>query len=263
MTPTRDSSPEPAQGTATAGLELPAPEETAMFLDFDGVLTEIGETPDGIRVDEAVHEMLPLLLAGTGGATAIISGRTISDIRKFLPGFTGVVVGGHGAERARGDEVTEHPLAGSEAVREMTERLHDFARGRDGLLVEQKPAGVVLHYRKAAGREGEVREFMNALLPDFPGFALTPAKMALELRPDDVGKRHAVSDLASEAPFKGRRPVYFGDDTTDEEAMEWVLEQGGVAVKVGEGDSCAQERVEGPRHVADYLTRWCGGKEAF
>ncbi|SFP64869.1 trehalose 6-phosphatase [Tranquillimonas alkanivorans] len=244
----------------TADPVLPPPDRTALFLDFDGTLVDIVETPDGVTVPAHVHDVLAALAAATGGATAIISGRTVSDVRKFLHGFDGTIVGSHGAEWFADGELESHPLAGSDAVAEATARAHAFAEGDDRLLVEEKPAGVVLHYRRAPEREDEVRAAVKTIARGIEGLVPSPAKMACELRPADVSKRGAVARLAGDAPFAGRTPAYFGDDHTDEAAMEWVLEQGGTAVKIGEGKSCAPHRLATPADVVALLADWTGGK---
>ena len=70
----------------------------AIFTDFDGTLVEIAPSPDAVMVPESLQDRLQALHGALGGALAIISGRTISDIDRFLPGQNLSVTGSHGAE---------------------------------------------------------------------------------------------------------------------------------------------------------------------
>ncbi len=56
--------------------------------------------------------------------------------------------------------------------------------------------------------------------------------------------------------FKGTTPIFFGDDVTDEPALHWVTEQGGLAVKVGEGETAAGCRLGDPQAARRTLRRW-------
>ena len=233
--------------------------EAAFFLDFDGVLVGLAETPDAIEVRPEVPRLLDRLHESTDGAVAIVSGRSVSDIRRFLPDFPGVVVGSHGAEidRGRGPERTVDPSFESvEALRKMVE---GFAYTDPAYIAEPKPMGVVLHFRRKPELRGAAYHMLDAALQEFDGFHIHHSKMAFEVRPDGVGKEKAVQALMREPPFAGRRPVYFGDDVTDELALEWVGSQGGVSVKVGDGQTAAKCRLRDPAAVRAALARQLAG----
>lgn len=236
--------------------DLPPPDRTALFLDFDGTLVDLAETPQGVSVPADLDLLLSDLARATSGALAIVSGRSVEQILGFLPGYAGVIAGGHGAETFRNGETRLHPLAGSPEVGDAIRRAHAFARSDDRLLVEEKPSGVVLHYRRAPDRAGAVLEEMQAIVTGSDALVVARAKMAVEIRPADASKDRAVARLAAEAPFADREGWVFGDDDTDEDAMRWMLEQGGRAVKVGEGESAAPHRLPGPDAVRSLLRRW-------
>ena len=240
-----------AEGHDPALQTLPAFEtvEAAFFLDFDGVLVGLAETPGAIEVDPEVPRLLEGLHAVTRGAVAIVSGRSVEDIRRYLPRFPGIVVGSHGAEIDRGsgpERMVDPDPACVEALRKMVE---GFAYTDPAYIAEPKPMGVVLHFRRKPELRGAAYHMLEAALQDFDGFHIHHSKMAFEVRPDGVGKEHAVETLMGEAPFQGRRPVYFGDDVTDERALEWVRDQGGVSVKVGDGQTAAGCRLNTPDDV--------------
>jgi trehalose 6-phosphate phosphatase len=233
--------------------------EAAFFLDFDGVLVALADTPDGIEVKPEVPRLLSQLHESTDGAVAIVSGRAVADIRRFLPDFPGVVVGSHGAEidRGHGPERMVDPDPGSVAA--LRKIVEGFAHTDPAYIAEPKPMGAVLHFRRKPELRGAAYHMLDAAMQEFEGFHIHHSKMAFEIRPDGVGKENAVEALMQEAPFAGRRPVYFGDDVTDELALEWVGEQGGVSCKVGDGQTAARCRLRDPAAVRSALARQVSG----
>lgn len=239
---------------------LPRPARAALFLDFDGTLVDLAPTPDGIVVPPGLPHLLEVLSDRTGGALALVSGRSVEALSGFLPGFDGPMVGGHGAQLRLDGQVTQHAFAQSDALRRITEAAQRFAAQHDGLLAEPKPTGVVLHYRGAPAREAEVLAFAGALAEATAGIELHDAKMAAELRPEDVGKDRAVAHLLGKAPFHGRVAVFCGDDATDEPAMRLAVALGGTACKIGHGDSVAPLRVARPADLLAALQLWSEGE---
>ena len=227
-------------------------ENSALFLDFDGVLVEIAARPDAVEVPAGLPEMLRRLHSALNGAVALISGRHVADLQKFLPDLQAVIAGSHGAEIALGGEI-QPAFRIDLDVATIHAAAHDMAKDHAALLIEEKPHGVVMHYRADPGLESFVRSAMSDLQARFPGTKLQPAKMAVELLPQGAGKDGALARLMADPPFAGRIPVYAGDDLTDEPAMVEAISRGGVAIKIGEGDSLAQYRMSGPKDLAAWL----------
>ena len=225
------------------------PAQDALFLDFDGTLVEIAPRPDAIVVPEELPGLLARLCEAAEGAVAILSGRMLADLERFLDGFPGVLIGSHGAER-RGAPAPPPP----EGLWELQAEVRRIAE-EEGLLAEIKTRGAALHFRQVPELEATARGLAEALAAAFPAFAVQPAKMAFELKPKGAAKDRAMVEVMREPPFAGRRPVYLGDDATDEPALSWVVARGGVAVKVGEGDSAAPHRLEDPGEVLAWLMR--------
>ena len=203
----------------------------ALFLDFDGTLVELAETPDSIRVPGALRALLDRLSRKLEGRLAIVSGRAIADLDLYV-GTAGIsVAGSHGLElRAPDGRVSRPPPVA--ALEDARIEVASFAVGREGLLVEEKPASVALHYRRAPALEGEVAAFM-AGLAERTGLAVQAGKMVAELRPPGPTKGDAVVALMAEPAFDGARPVVVGDDITDEDAFEAAVRLGGDGVLVG------------------------------
>jgi trehalose 6-phosphate phosphatase len=237
-------------------LDMPRTEDAALFLDFDGTLVEIADTPDGVVVPDAVPAILSRAMDRLDGRVALVSGRSVAALERFLPAFEGTLIGSHGAER-RVDGQTSHTAEFDRTVIETLQRLvADFASLRPSFLVEPKPTGVVLHYRQAQEHGALALHFMDSLACAAEGFRLQPALCAYELKPDTVGKDVALAALWEDAAFAGKTPIYAGDDLTDEPALEWVESKGGVAVKIGGADTAATHHLPDPAALRERLEKW-------
>lgn len=231
------------------------PEDAALFLDFDGCLVEIAPTPDSIIVPDDLPGLLAGLHRRLRGAVALISGRNVDDLRRYLPDFPGAIAGSHGAELALPGQAIQPPGGTAIDIAALHEQARAIAAAHDGLLVEPKPHGVVLHYRARPELADWVGDAMGDLAAGYPMLAIQPAKMACELRPRDAGKDRALERLMDMAEFQGRVPVYAGDDLTDEIAIAAAQARGGFGIKIGKGDSVAQYRLPGPAALAQWLAR--------
>jgi trehalose 6-phosphate phosphatase len=209
----------------------------ALFLDFDGTLVELADAPDAIAVPTALKPLLDRVTGRLEGRLAVVSGRAIDDLQSHLGSSALVLSGSHGAELryADGRRVPVSAPPGLAAARAEIER---FAAGAGGLLVEDKPTGVALHYRLAPERERAVGDFLEELAHR-SGLALQRGKMVAELRPPGADKGAALRRLMAEPPFAGARPVFVGDDLTDEHAFEAAVALGGAGILVGPPRSTA------------------------
>jgi trehalose 6-phosphate phosphatase len=235
----------------------PPPEqidEIALFLDFDGTLVELAETPDSIRVSPQLSPLLSRLAERLRGRLAIVSGRAIGDLERYLPCNGLAVSGSHGLElRLRDGSFV--PLAVPRGLDHARERSVRFAGAIPGLLVEEKPFSIAIHYRKVPEREAEVHEFMSRLAAG-SGLIVQHGKMVVELRPPGADKGDALRALMTEPEFAGARPMFVGDDQTDEDAFRAAAELGGGGVLVGPPrETAAKWRLEGVSDVAAWLQR--------
>ena len=234
--------------------EVPDLGRVALFLDFDGTLVGIAARPDAVDVPAKVSRLLADLHARTQGRTVIVSGRRIEDLQGFLPDFPGIMVGSHGAEILEKGKLWQHDAAGSDALRCIRRMAQTWADEQPGVLVEDKPCSVVLHFRQAPDRMATADRFLNAIVEGNPGFKLHHAKMALEVHPADVSKRGAIDRLLRRWPDSV--PVAFGDDATDEGMFEAVNDRGGLSVKVGFEETAADWRLGDPEEVRAALRHW-------
>lgn len=227
---------------------------SALFLDIDGTLINLAERHDAVLVPADTRSLVNDLYTDTKGATALVSGRRIADIDRFFPGFEGVVIASHGAERRENGELWQYPAKGGLDLVLLTRMARIWAENAPGVLLEEKPCSVVLHFRQAPGKMADGLKFMQYIADHADGFTLHRAKMAVEIRPEDVSKRRAVERLIERWP--SRRPIACGDDLTDEGMFEVVNRLGGHSIKIGGGGTCARFRLAGPRELTDTLRGW-------
>lgn len=224
----------------------------ALFLDFDGTLVELADVPGAIAVPLGLRPLLDRLAERLEGRLAIVSGRAIDDLQGHLGGCAAALSGSHGAELLYADG-RRVPVSAPPGLAGAREEIHRFAAGSAGLLVEDKPAGVALHYRLAPERERAVAAFVEELAGR-SGLALQRGKMVAELRPAGTDKGAALRRLMAEPPFAGARPVFVGDDLTDEHAFEAAAALGGEGVLVGpERPTAARWRLDDVAAVTEWL----------
>jgi trehalose 6-phosphate phosphatase len=244
--------PEPDE----AECRLPDPTKAALFLDFDGTLIDIADTPDGVTVPPEVAQLLTRATERLDGRVAIVSGRTVADLRRFLPDFAGPLVGAHGTEMHRDGETRRIVDVDAESVAHLQRLVRDFAKLQPAFLVEDKPTGVVLHYRAAQELGALAMGFMDSVAKAAEGFKLQPALCAYEIKPEGAGKDVAIEALMTGAPFAGHLPIYAGDDLTDEPALQLAMDLGGAAIKVGTCDTVARHRIDTPEGLRAQLAHW-------
>lgn len=206
----------------------------ALFLDLDGTLLDIAPTPDAVLVPPGLTDTLTGLGERLGGALAIVTGRPRETVDRLLAPIAPAGGFGHGAELRD----AAGRLGGAEAMptlpADWAARLQRDAAAWPGVLLERKPYGLALHYRAAPQRRDAVRSALETLLAGHAeDYALLPAHMAFEIRPRRATKGRAVDALMRSAPFRGRLPVFVGDDVTDEAGMEAARRHGGFGLRVG------------------------------
>ena len=239
--------------------------ETAFFFDFDGTLVELASTPDGIFVPRSVPDILAALRRATNGAVAVVSGRGIDNIDSFLQISDLPVAGMHGAERRDSNGDVQRVGFNDERLLRMEHALEKVVNAHPGMLLEIKGAALALHYRNAPDREAAARTATEQLVRQYAdAYVLQPGKMVYEIKPKDVDKGRAIRAYMAEPPFTGRRPVFIGDDLTDEKGFAVVNEFDGLSVKIGPGDTLARARIESVELLLDWLQVIAGtaGKHA-
>jgi trehalose 6-phosphate phosphatase len=223
----------------------PLAEDYALFLDIDGTLAEFAATPREVRIDRRLIEALPLLRVRHGGALALVTGRSITDVDRMFPELDIPVAGQHGCERRDALGTLHLHASDPDVLRKLRELFSAFADRHPGLLLEDKGATVALHYRQSPQLADQVHSAARSAFDAAggEGYSLWEGKQLVEIRPDGRDKGKAIADFMLEPPFSGRKPVFIGDDITDEDGFAAVTALGGWSVKVGRGRTCAQYRL--------------------
>jgi trehalose 6-phosphate phosphatase len=228
----------------------------ALFLDVDGTLLDIAETPFAVVVPRQVLVLLSMLHAALDGAVALASGRSIETIDRLFRPLHMPAAGQHGLELRGADGIVTRPPIEGSALERVRERLSGAESEIPGLLIEDKGDSVAVHYRRAPSRELEVEKRVADAVQDVDSLELIPGKKVIEIRPRGSGKDKVVEAFMAEAPFRGRVPVFVGDDRTDEDGFAAVNRLGGHSIRVGaDGPSAARYRLASPGAVRDWLAR--------
>ncbi|TPG22775.1 trehalose-phosphatase [Sphingomonas koreensis] len=237
--------------------DLPPPprdllRDASLFLDFDGTLVELADTPDAVSVDDALAALLADLGARLDGRVALVSGRSIAKLDDLL-GDRGLhMVGSHGAEtRLAGGTIErpDRPAALDDAGALFADRLG----AHDGVVIETKALGVGVHYRLAPSAKQEAHALVEAFARAHQ-LEVQHGKMMVELRLPGHDKGSAIAALMARAPFAGHMPVFLGDDLTDEPGFAACATHGGAGILVGPArDSAAGYRLDDVAAVHAFL----------
>lgn len=227
----------------------------ALFLDFDGTLVEIAPAPDLVHVPAELPHLLDELANRLDGAIAVVSGRPLDELARMLAPFAGGIAGDHGLERRYGDGNVTRCLTHPELDR-FRRLVAGFATRHDGVLLEDKGGSLALHYRQAPSLGSLCHAFLRRAARASNGvLAAVAGKMVIELMPRSAGKGRAIADFLANPPFRGRLPVFVGDDVTDEDGFAVVNRLGGVSVHVGGGATIARYALAGVSDVWAWLAR--------
>ncbi|MGI9318882.1 MAG: trehalose-phosphatase [bacterium] len=235
----------------------------ALFLDFDGTLVEIARKPDEVQIDADTITRLDELGRLFNGAVALVSGRTLADLDSTLGVTLPFAIGGHGSQVRRGQGQVESHMLGDSIQIALNELAENLSRSHPRALLELKPAGLALHYRTNPADREELTAAAEDIVERFPGqLRLQPGNMVIEIKPCGIDKGAGIAELMSIPPFCGRKPIFFGDDLTDEAGFTVVNALGGMSVIVGDRtDTSAALRLRSPREVLGVLRDWVQSSE--
>ena len=228
---------------------------SAMLLDVDGTLLDIAASPHDVAVQPRLKEALRQIADLTGGALAFVSGRPVADIDRLFSPLQVAAIGGHGAEiRLPGQPVRLHAAPIDDKLRR---RFAEVAAEVDGTFLEDKQYSLALHYRGALQQADAVHKAVAAACSGYSPVALEmlPGKAVIEVKPPYFNKGTAVRELMAQPPFAGRRPVFIGDDITDQAVFDVLPEFGGLGFSVGQRIDGLAGCFAAPADVRDWLYR--------
>jgi len=255
--PARYSAPEELDALAA---RVRASARTVLLLDYDGTLVPFATAPELALPDPALLVLLSRLAAEPQLELHVVSGRGRESLERWLGALPITLHAEHGAFTRRAEGWTARPRPAAAWRERVRAILRDFEGRTPGARVEEKESCLAWHYRAAEAEFGErqARELevhLRELLSNLPVEVVPGAKL-LEVRPQGVHKGLVLDEL-SDAAHAGALFVAFGDDRTDEDLFA-ALPPGGVAVRVGEGESAATLRVVDSGAVRELLERFVG-----
>jgi trehalose-phosphatase len=229
----------------------------AVFLDYDGTLTPIVSQPENAWLSDSVRQALRELAARA--PVAVLSGRDLDDIRLRVDLDRVVYAGSHGFDIAgprglRRQVATEFLSNLDRAEQE----LHEALDGIPGAQVERKHLSIATHYRNVRENDvSEVDRVVGAVAGRYRDLRRIDGKKVYELLPAiDWNKGKAVVWLLEILGLEGGnvRPIYIGDDSTDEDAFG-ALEQTGIGILVSEQSqsTAAHFSLKDPSEVERFL----------
>jgi trehalose 6-phosphate phosphatase len=245
-----NASSKPAAGELARRLD-----QCAILLDIDGTLLDLAPTPREVWVPPGLATTLNRLIEKTSGALALVSGRSLNDIDLIFAPELFPAVGGHGAEMRLTTDSEAVATHAPPMDKELKRRLAAIAKLSPGILLEDKGYSLALHYRLAPHAERAIYEAVSLIradLPDAP-IEVMPGKCVCEIKPSGFSKASGVIELMSHTPFKGRRPIFVGDDITDESVFAIMPDFGGLAFSVGRRATGVADHFDEPREVREWL----------
>jgi trehalose 6-phosphate phosphatase len=223
-------------------------DECAVLLDIDGTLLDLAPTPREVWVPPGLSKTLSRLLEKTSGALALVSGRSLNDIDLIF---------------APEQFPTDNEAVATHAPpldKELKRRLAAIAKLSPGILLEDKGYSLALHYRLAPHAEKAIYEAVSLIRADLPNapIEVLPGKCVCEIKHSGFNKASGVIELMSHLPFKGRRPIFIGDDVTDESVFAIMPDFGGLSFSVGRRAQGVADYFDDPSEVREWLARLVG-----
>lgn len=207
-------------------------EKFALFLDIDGTLLEHAAHPDAVSVSAELRSLLEALERRLGGALAFVTGRSIDAVDRLFVPLELCAAGLYGLEHrlvANGPAEKADEPADIAALAEEIEAEFDGA----GVYIERKGPILALHTRAAPHLLPRAIHLVDQALDRLPpGYRVLAGNAGVELMPLEAAKGAAIRRFMKRPPFAGRRPVFLGDDTSDENGFEAVNEAGGLSIRV-------------------------------
>jgi trehalose 6-phosphate phosphatase len=230
----------------------------ALFLDVDGTLLDLAERPDDVVTPAGLVETLARTERKLAGALALISGRAIDDVDRLFAPLQLRVSGVHGAEiRFNPGEPVKLLPAAMELPQSLSAALKRAIEPFPGALVETKRFSIAVHYRLAPEVEQPLREAVKRVVETWPtAVEVMDAHYAIEVKTPGFDKGSAIAAFLSTPAFRGRTPVFVGDDATDERGFAVVVARGGNAYSVGRRLPGASGVFSEPGAVRDWLAEF-------
>jgi trehalose 6-phosphate phosphatase len=206
-----------------------------LFLDVDGTLIELTDSPLDTYADPELKTLLRHVADRLGGALALVSGRSIDYLDALFAPLRLPAAGLHGVERRKASGEMHGASFVDAQLNRARAAVHALVQAHPGTIVEDKGRTLAVHFRMAPEHEAAVREALTAIAkPLGSNYHIQEGSMVLEIKPRGFTKATAIKAFMAEPPFSGRKAVFLGDDLTDLDGFRMVEDQGGLSVAVGD-----------------------------
>jgi trehalose 6-phosphate phosphatase len=209
--------------------------EWCLFLDVDGTLIELTDSPLDTHADSGLTTLLGEVAERLGGAVALVSGRSIDYLDALFAPLRLPAAGLHGVERRKASGQMQGASFVDAQLDGVRTALAALVMAHPGTVLEDKGRTIAVHFRMAPQSEAAVRDAVRAsaaLLGS--NYHIQGGNMMLEIKPRGFSKASAIKAFMKEPPFSGRKPVFIGDDLTDQDGFKTVEDHGGISIAVGD-----------------------------
>jgi len=233
-------------------------ENIFLFLDYDGTLTPIVDSPDKAVIS---GDMLSLIVKlKEVMPAAIVTGRSLDNIMNIFNIENMIYAGNHGAEIWIGDKLVmrEHMSDKRQVLEKILEDLRKALSGINGVLIEDKGITASIHFRMVDS--GDIYKMLYIFWSIADGyknsFNITSGKKVFEIRPCGIWNKGDAVQWIWKTLDEKRVPIYIGDDVTDEDAFK-VIREKGLGISIGKSDE-ADYYIDSQGEVKKLL-QWIGG----
>lgn len=207
----------------------------ALFLDIDGTLIDLASTPQSVTVPDTLPMVLSVLESQLDGALALVTGRSLTDVDRLFSTHRFIVGAQHGGEMRGPARQPRQEAMFVAALNRLRPRIETILPSWNGLLLEDKGRSIAIHYRQNPGAVHELKTTLRRLVSgEAEALELLEGKFVFEIKPKSFDKGDVVRALMMVAPFKGRVPIFIGDDETDRAGMAASRAHAGCAIRVGD-----------------------------
>jgi trehalose 6-phosphate phosphatase len=238
---------------------IPNLQECAILLDVDGTILDLASTPREVWVPPSLRHDMTRLIDRTGGAVALVSGRSLDDLDLLFSPLQLPAVGGHGAELRPhvGGELEPRRTVPLDAA--LKRKFATVAEIGPGIVIEDKGYSIALHYRLAPALEQVIKQAVARICAENHSapIEVLRGKSVLEIKQVGFNKGTAVRELMRYPPFVNRHPIFIGDDVTDESVFAVIPTLGGFGYSVGQEMAGVAGTFGGPQDVRDWLSGLC------
>jgi trehalose 6-phosphate phosphatase len=214
---------------------LPPPSlDWCLFLDVDGTLIELTDSPLETFADSPLKNLLRSVAERLGGALALVSGRSIHYLDALFVPLRLPAAGLHGVERRKASGALHGASFIDTQLDPARAALQALAQAHPGLFIEDKGRTVAVHFRMVPQLESLVRGRLAEIAqPLGSNYHIQEGSKVFEIKPRGFSKATAIKAFLKEPPFSGRKPVFVGDDLTDQDGFRMVEDAGGMSIAVG------------------------------